>query len=147
MSVLCIEVLLCWVYKYSHIKKSSEAQLDFIMPIKSTTTIEEGKKGKKEKKSKRIYRASQNIRRIYVFLESLLSESFPLLGVIVHLTSLGCPPTLCYLRTCCGGSSNSNLVLLLCVLASNVRSYQNWCVFFCGSAKWPFICSTDTEAA
>ena len=53
----------------------------------------EGKK--KKKKSKRIYRTSQNIRIINVFLESLLSESFPLLGVTVHLTSLGCPPTLC----------------------------------------------------
>ena len=50
---------------------------------------------KKEKKSKRIYRSSQNIRITNVFLESLLSESFPLLGVTVHLTSLGCPPTLC----------------------------------------------------
>ena len=30
------------------------------------------------------------------FLESLLSESFPLLGVTVHLTSLGCPPILCW---------------------------------------------------
>ena len=29
-------------------------------------------------------------------LESLLSESFLLLGVTVHLTSLGCPPTLCW---------------------------------------------------
>ena len=45
--------------------------------------------------SKRIYRASQNIRTINVFLESLLSESFPSLGVTVHLTSPGCPPTLC----------------------------------------------------
>ena len=49
----------------------------------------------KEKKSKRIYRTSQNMRIINVFLESLLSESFPLLEVTVHLTSLGCPPTLC----------------------------------------------------
>ena len=39
--------------------------------------------------------SSQNIRIINVFLESLLSESFPWLGVTVHLTSLGCPPTLC----------------------------------------------------
>ena len=31
-----------------------------------------------------------------VFLESLMSGSFPLLGVTVHLTSLGCPPTLCW---------------------------------------------------
>ena len=52
------------------------------------------RKGKKEEKSKRIYRASQNIRIISVFLESLLSESFPVLGIAVHLTSLGCPPTL-----------------------------------------------------
>ena len=29
-----------------------------------------------------------------VFLESLLSQSFPSLGVTVHLTPLGCPPTL-----------------------------------------------------
>ena len=72
-----------------------------IVPIKLTTTIEEGKKGEKEKvkkkkrKKKIIYRTSQNIRIINVFLESLLSESFPLLGVIVHFTTLGCPPTLC----------------------------------------------------
>ena len=51
--------------------------------------------GKKEKKSERIYRTSQNTRIINVFLESLVSESFPSLEVTVHLTSLGCPPTLC----------------------------------------------------
>ena len=45
-------------------------------------------------KSKRIYRISQKIRIINVFLESVLSESFPSLGVTVQLTSLGCPPTL-----------------------------------------------------
>ena len=56
-----------------------------------------GRKGEKKKKKKiqRIYRTSQNIRIINVFLESLLSESSPSLGVIVHLTSLGYPPTLC----------------------------------------------------
>jgi len=54
------------------------------VPIKSTTTTEGGKK---EKESKRIYRTSQNIRLINVFLESLLSESFPSLGLTVHLTS------------------------------------------------------------
>ena len=32
---------------------------------------------------------------INVFLESLLSESIPSLGVTVQLTPLGCPPTLC----------------------------------------------------
>ena len=49
----------------------------------------------KKKKSKRLYRTSQNIRIINVFLESLLSESLSSLGVTVHLTSLGFPPTLC----------------------------------------------------
>ena len=68
--------------------------MEFILPIKSTTTTEWGKRGKERKKSKRIYRTSQNIRKINVFLESLLSESFPSLGVTVHLTSLRCPPTL-----------------------------------------------------
>ena len=60
------------------------------MPIKLTTTTEGGKGGGKGKKkeSKRIYRISQNIRKINVFLESLVSESFPSLGVTVHLTSL-----------------------------------------------------------
>ena len=58
----------------------------------------EGKKmtkKKKERKSKRIYRTNQTIRIINVFLESLLSEFFPSLGVTVHFTSLGCPLTLC----------------------------------------------------
>ena len=49
----------------------------------------------KEKKSKRIYRTNQKIIIINVFLESLLSESFPALGVTAHLPSLGRPPTLC----------------------------------------------------
>ena len=66
------------------------------MPVKSTATTEEwGREKRKKKKSKRIYRTSQKIRIINVFLESLLSASFPSLGVIVHFTSLGCPPTLC----------------------------------------------------
>ena len=54
-----------------------------------------GEMGKK-KKAKRIYRTPQNIRIINVFLESLLSESFPSLEVTVHFTSLRCPLTLCW---------------------------------------------------
>ena len=61
------------------------------MPLKSTSTTEGGKR---KKKSKIIYRASENIRITDVFLESLLSESFPSLEVTVHLTSLGCPPVI-----------------------------------------------------
>ena len=38
----------------------------------------------------------KKIRIINIFLESLLSEFFPFLGVTVHLTSLACPPTLCW---------------------------------------------------
>ena len=51
------------------------------MPIKLTTITEGAKREKKNKKSKRTYRTRQNIRVINVFLESLLSESFPSLGV------------------------------------------------------------------
>ena len=69
------------------------------VPIKLTTTTEwgGGQKGeKKRKKPRRIYRTGQNVGIINVFLESLLSESFPSLGVTVHLTFLGCHPTLCW---------------------------------------------------
>ena len=52
------------------------------------------KNEKKKKRSKGNYRTSQNIWIIHVLLESLLSVSFPSLGVTVHLNSLGCPPTL-----------------------------------------------------
>ena len=56
-----------------------------------------GGREEKKKKFKGNYRTSQtNIRIINFLLESLLSGSFPLLGVTVHLTSLGCPPTLCW---------------------------------------------------
>jgi len=54
-----------------------------------------GVKKEKRKKNPKEYRTSQKIRIIHVFLESLLSESFPALGITVHLTSIGCPPTLC----------------------------------------------------
>ena len=50
---------------------------------------------KKEKKSSRLYRTSKKIIIIKVIFESLLSESFPSLGIIGHLSSLGCPPALC----------------------------------------------------
>ena len=59
-------------------RESSKAYLDFIVPIKLTTSTEAGKK---KEKPPRIYRTSQNIRTINAFLESLLSESFPSPGV------------------------------------------------------------------
>ena len=48
----------------------------FLVPIKLMTKTEGEKK---RKKSKRIYRTSQKVRIINVFLELLLSESFPML--------------------------------------------------------------------
>ena len=80
-----------------------------------------GRKTNKQTKSKRTYRTSQNIRIINVFLESLLSESFLLLGVTVHLNCLGCPSTLCWSLDLLW----ENLVLLLCIVAPSVHSYQN----------------------
>ena len=81
------------------------------------------------------------------FFESLLSESFTSLGITVHLPLQDALQHCTDFWTCCGDSSDSNLVLLLCVLASNVHSYQNQCIFFCGSSQWPFIYSIDTESA
>ena len=68
------------------------------------------------------------------FLSHCCQSPFPL-RVMVHLTSIGCPLTLCSSLDLLEGSSDSELVLLLCVLASNVHSYQNWWVFFCGSSQ------------
>ena len=79
------------------------------------------------KKPKRIYRTSQNIQSKNVFIESLLSESFPSLGVTVHLTSLECPPTLCWsldllwgqLRFCC-----CCCCLVISVISNSVRYHR-----------------------
>jgi len=56
------------------------------VPIKSTTT-KEGEEKEREKKKiyKRIHRTSEKIKIINIFLESLLSASFPSLGVTPHL--------------------------------------------------------------
>ena len=51
------------------------------------------------------------------------------------------------LWTCCVGSSDSNLVLLLGVPASKVHSCQIKCVFFCASSYCLFIYSTGIESA
>ena len=81
-------------------EKKFKNLLGFIVSIKLITTTEGGKGGK----SKRIYRTNKKIRIINAFLESLLSGSCPSLGVTVHLTFLGCPPTLCYLGPAVGAA-------------------------------------------
>ena len=102
----------------------------------------------KRKNSKRICRILQKIRIINVFLESLLSESFPTLGTTLRLILPRMPSnTVLISGLACGGCLDYNLVLLPCVLASNVHSYQSYCVFFCGSSQCPFINSIDTESA
>ena len=77
-------------------KKKLKSLIGFLSANKIDNYNRGGEKREREKrkKSKRIYRTSQNIRIINVFLESLLSESFSVLGTTVHLTSLGCLPTL-----------------------------------------------------
>ena len=79
MFVLCIEVLLCGVHRYLCIKKNLKSSIRFHNANKINNYNRGGKK-KKEKKSKRIYRASQNIRIINVFLESLLPRVLSLAG-------------------------------------------------------------------
>ena len=90
------------------------------------------------------YRTNQNVRIIInVFLGSQLSASLLSVSWVAHSspavhhcpqptsTSLGGPPVLSGggLWTCCGNSLDSNLALLLCVLASNVHSCQSYGVF------------------
>ena len=77
--------------------KKLKSLIGFLSANKISNYNRGREKGKKKKISKRIYRTSQKIRIINVFLESLLSESFPAPEITVHLTSLGCPPTPCYL--------------------------------------------------
>ena len=72
-------------------KKKLKGLIRFYSAYKIENNNRVGKKRENPKES--IERSK--IRVINVFLESLLSESFPSLGVTVHLTSLGCPPTLC----------------------------------------------------
>ena len=75
---------------------TEEKNLKSLIRFHSANKIDNYNRRGKGKKIKQIQKNLQNKSRIKnVFLESLLSESLPLLGVTVHLTSLGCPPILC----------------------------------------------------
>ena len=65
-------------------------------------------KGKRKKNPKESTKQVKKIRITDAFLESLLSESFPSLGVTVHLTSLDALQHCAGLWTCYGGSSDSS---------------------------------------
>ena len=82
--------------KKEKLKIKLKSLIYFQVPIKSTTTTEAGRKGGRgRKKIQKNLQNKSNIRIINTFVESLLSETFPLLGVTIHFTSLGCPLTLC----------------------------------------------------
>ena len=81
-----------------------------------------------EKKRKRIQKNLQNKSKH----KSNKCFSWVTAVRVLSLTGSHSPPHLqdvlqqcADLWTCCGDSSDSNLVLLLCVLASSVQSYQN----------------------
>ena len=119
---------------YSSFIRNKKCDLKILKSLngfKSTNKIDNynnrGKKvgeGKK-RKEKNPETATEQVKIINVFLESLLSASFPSLDVSVHLASLGCPPTVGWSLDLLWGSSNSDLVLLLSVPSSNVHSHQN----------------------
>ena len=76
--------------------------------------------GKRKKKEKKIQKNLQNTSK------HKNNKCFSwVTAVTVHLTSLGCPPALCWSLDLLWGHSDSNLALLPCVLASNVHSYHN----------------------
>ena len=71
--------------------------------------------GRKRKNEKNPKESTEQVKTIInVFLESLLSESFPLLGVMSTSLPQEALQHCAYLWTCCGGSSDSNLVQLMC---------------------------------
>ena len=122
-------------------------KLRSLIRFNSVNEINNYNKEGKVKKFKRFYRTSQNIRIINVFLESLLSESFPSLGVTVHLTSLGCPPTLLISEPAVG-SAQILILSYSCVFLPPVSTASRTSAFsFCGSSQCPFIYSIDTESA
>ena len=122
--------------------------MGFLVPIKLTTTTERGKENKKRKKKyKRICKTSPKIKIINVFLQSLLSESFPSLGVTVHLTSPGCPPTVLISGPAVGAAqilicSYSYVFLLPMSAAVRASAFS-----FVGALNGLSYNSIDTESA
>ena len=80
--------------------------------------------GEKEKNPKNLQK-SQNIRIINVFLSHCCQSPFPRWESQSTSPPKDALQHCADIQTCCGGSSDSNLVLLLCVLASSAHSSQN----------------------
>ena len=122
------------------------------MPVKWTTPTEVGK-GKQNKTKQK----NKNKKNLQNKSKHKNNKCFPWVTAlkVLPLSVSHSPPHLPrissntggpYLWNCCRESSDSKLVLL-CVLASNVHSYQNWSIFFCGSSQCLFIYSIDTKAS
>ena len=132
---------------YNRGRKKEKTKLKILIGFLSTNKINNYNGWGVGVGSKRIYRTSQKIRIINVFLVSLLSDSFPVLGITVYLTSLGCPPTLLI----SGPAVGTPQILIWsysCVFLPPVSTaIRTSAFFFNGSSQWPFIYSTDTESA
>ena len=74
-------------------KEKKKQELKSLIGFLSANKIDNYNGAGGGKKIQRVCRTSKKI-IINVFLESLLSESFPMLGITVQFTFLGCPPTL-----------------------------------------------------
>jgi len=115
-------------------KKKLKSLIGFLSANKTNNYNRGRKKGKKKKKPQQNPQVStekvKKIRIINVFLEPLLSRVLSLAGnhSLPYLPRM--PTNTTDLWTSSGDPSDSNLVLLLCVLASSVHSYQNQCIFF-----------------
>ena len=83
----------------------------------TTTTIEEKKREREKMKGKNPETATEQVKIINVFFDSSVS--------ILSLTGCLSPPCLPRVPSNSGLVSNSDLVLLLSVPASNVHSCQN----------------------
>ena len=80
---------------------------------------------------------------VFFFFEYLLLESFPLLGVTVHLLPSMSSNTALVSGPAVGAAQtlilSYSFVFLLPMSTANI-------VFFCGSSQCPFIYSIDTES-
>ena len=137
--------------------RKTKKELKSLIRFHSANKIDNYNRGwkQKDKTSKRVYRASENIRKIYVFLQSNLrvpslsgNHSSPHLPRMPSNTVLISGPVV--------GAAQiliwSYRVFLrvrvwICVFLPHMSTAIKNCVFFCGSSQCPFIYSIDTESA
>ena len=93
------------------------------MLIKLTTTTEGVKRKKRKEKIQKNLQNKSKKRIINVFVQSLLSEFFPLLGITVHLRITS--NTVLVSGPAVGGAQILIWSYSYVFLASNVQSYQN----------------------